>query len=95
MKLKGKYGALVPDVTVHDVALDGQHAAGGLAVGCHTCEMDVQGGGSIVGKQTLLRVLCRPQIIQKKIQIVRIFESLRRHYDRKSLRRHTRREEEE
>ena len=58
MKLKGKYGALVPDVTVHDVALDGQHAAGGLAVGCHTCEMDVQGGGSIVGKQTLLRVLC-------------------------------------
>jgi hypothetical protein len=89
MKLKGKYGALVPDVTVHDVALDGQHAAGGLAVGCHTCEMDVQGGGSIVGykqTQTLLRVLCRPQIIQKKIQIVRIFESLRRH---------TRREEEE
>ena len=53
MKLKGKYGALVPDVTVHDVALDGQHAAGGLAVGCHTCEMDVQGGGSIVGYKRL------------------------------------------
>ena len=77
MKLKGKYGALVPDVTVHDVALDGQHAAGGLAVGCHTCEMDVQGGGSIVGKQnnSLACVLCRPQIILKKIQIVRIFET--------------------
>ena len=63
MKLKGKYGALVPDVTVHDVALDGQHAAGGLAVGCHTCEMDVQGGGSIVGYKQNNSLACVVSVV--------------------------------